>query len=490
RFCIWIYKIYYEARGTQQLRERRRELQRQLSEEPSLRTKLSDVKNDLKQYEEHGHGEILKQYQKRSQQKNSLPDNKLFDDLSAKIKEAASVAEFPAFPDQLFGQEDDTSSEIKDIHEYAASELNKCKDALLKIAEQVESIKSTRTSRIAESKWQFSLQSSNNGYEELVREYEEKKSPLSLSLYGDWVQQCNQLQEKLTNLTKIKKEKDEVEKSIEEKIKSLEALRSELLEKRRSFIEKVIGKNAFVRMELIQFGDVSSLESDYRTILGLNGDTFRSSVLDRDEQQGILWELFNSQDDEVASRVAALKEKSIKIALGDDSGNHGSFDTRLRNAYKSQPAMFDQLDIWWPEDLLRVKYSKDLSHGKFEDLEKGSAGQKAAAILAFLLSYGSEPLIIDQPEDDLDNALIYNLIVKQIHENKNRRQLIIVTHNPNIVVNGDAELVNVLKFTNGQVHLELQGGLEELRIRNSICTIMEGGRQAFDKRYKRITLGS
>ena len=46
-------------------------------------------------------------------------------------------------------------------------------------------------------------------------------------------------------------------------------------------------------------------------------------------------------------------------------------------------------------------------------------------------------LLIDQPEDDLDNALIYDLIVKQIHENKNRRQLIIVTHNPNIVVNGD-----------------------------------------------------
>jgi len=476
-----------------QLRERRRELQRQLSEEPSLRTKLSDVENDLKQYEEHGHGEILKQYQKRSQQKNSLPDNKLFDDLSAKIKEAASVAEFPAFPDQLFEQEDDTSSEIKAIHEHTASELNKCKDALLKIAEQIESIKTIRASNIAQSKWQLALQSSIDGYDALVKEYEEKKSQLSLSLYGDWVQQRNQLQEQLTKLAGIKKEKDEVEKKIEDKIKSLEALRLELLEKRRTFIENVIGASAFVRMDLIQFGDVSSLESDYRSILGIDGDTFKSSVLDRDDQRGILWELFNwesdnSQQDEVASKVAEIKKKSIKIALGDDSGNHGSFDTRLKKAYETQPAMFDQLDTWWPEDLLRVKYSKDPSSGKFDDLEKGSAGQKAAAILAFLLSHGSEPLIIDQPEDDLDNALIYDLIVKQIHENKNRRQLIIVTHNPNIVVNGDAELVNVLKFTNGQVQLDLQGGLEELSIRDSICTIMEGGRQAFDKRYKRITL--
>ena len=108
--------------------------------------------------------------------------------------------------------------------------------------------------------------------------------------------------------------------------------------------------------------------------------------------------------------------------------------------------------------------------------------------MAFLLSHGSEPLIIDQPEDDLDNALIYDLIVKQIHDNKNKRQIVIVTHNPNIVVNGDAELVFVLKFENGQVRVEREGGLEEASVREAICTIMEGGRKAFDKRYKRITL--
>ncbi len=476
-----------------QMRERRRELQRQLSEEQSLRTKLSDVENDLKQYEDQGHGEILKQYQKRSQQKKSLPDDKLFDDLSTNIKDAASVTEFPVFPDKLFEQEDDTYSEVKAIHEHTASELNKCKDALLKIAERIENIKTTRSFNIAKSKWQLALQSSIDGYEALVKEYEEKKNQLSLSLYGDWVQQRNQLQEQLTKLAGIEKEKDEVEKKIEDKIKSLKALRLELLEKRRTFIGKVIGASAFVRMELVQFGDVSSLETDYRDILGLDGDKFKSSVLDRDDQQGILWDLFNWESDnclpdEVGSKIAEIKNKSIKIALGDDSGNHGSFDTRLKKAYETQPAMFDQLDTWWPEDLLRVKYSKDPPSGKFDDLEKGSAGQKAAAILAFLLSHGSEPLIIDQPEDDLDNALIYDLIVKQIHENKNGRQLIIVTHNPNIVVNGDAELVNVLKFTNGQVQLDLQGGLEELSIRDSICTILEGGKQAFDKRYKRITL--
>lgn len=84
--------------------------------------------------------------------------------------------------------------------------------------------------------------------------------------------------------------------------------------------------------------------------------------------------------------------------------------------------------------------------------------------------------------------MIYDLIVQQIHENKSRRQLIIVTHNPNIVVNGDTELVHVLKFENGQVQVDEKGGLEESNIRDRICTIMEGGRKAFDMRDKRITL--
>ncbi len=130
---------------------------------------------------------------------------------------------------------------------------------------------------------------------------------------------------------------------------------------------------------------------------------------------------------------------------------------------------------------LRVKYNKN---SKFKELKTTSAGQKADAILAFLLCSGSEPLIIDQPEDDLDK----NLIVKQIRQNQNKRQFIIATHNPNIVVNGNSDLVNILKFKNGLVTLHQKGGLDEIEIRNEICNIMEGGREAFENRYKRIAL--
>lgn len=476
-----------------QLRERRRELLRQISGEGQIRAKLKDVENDLKQYEEKGHGEILKQYQKRSQQKNSLPGDELFDELSSNIRELASSTGLSDFPDHLFDDQDETTAEIKSIHEQTTQGLKKISESLIQLAESVDAIKAQRTTSIAASSWNQAVQASIAAYARVVKEYEEKQSQLSISLYGEWVQQRNQLQQQLQKLVSVREEVQTADKQIDEALKKLLDLRAELLEKRRNFLGQVIGSSAFVRMELVPFGDVSTLEDDYRSLLNLDTGKFISSVCDRESEQGLLWAFYRWEDSQTVESdlpqlIATIKLQTKGIAEGHISGKHGAFDNRLRKLFENQPAIFDQLDAWLPEDMLRVKYSKDPSSGKFDDLEKGSAGQKAAAILAFLLSHGSEPLIIDQPEDDLDNALIYDLIVSQIQENKNRRQLVVVTHNPNIVVNGDSELVHILKFEKGQVQINNQGGLEEANIREAICTIMEGGRKAFDKRYKRITL--
>ena len=474
-----------------QLREQQRELLRQLAGEQQIRIKLSDIENDLRQYEEKGHGEILKQYQKRSQQRNALPDEQIFTELAADIRELASSTGMSDFPEHLFDEQDETTAEVKTIHEQAAQGLKAVSEMLDKLADNVDALKKQREEKIFASKWYQALQGSIAAYNGLVGEYEKKESRLSISLYGEWVQQRNQLQLQLKRLDSIHKEAELVSKQAKDIYAKLQSLRLELLEKRRSFLGKVIGDSPFVRMELVQYGDVDTLEEEYRELLNLNDGIFASSVYDREGEQGLLWGLSNWEDantpeSELAEMIREIKLKTFNIARGKDSGNHGAFDNRLIKLWETQAAIFDQLAVWWPEDLLRVKYSKEPSSNKFDNLEKGSAGQKAAAILAFLLSYGEEPLIIDQPEDDLDNALIYGLIVKQIHKNKDRRQLIIVTHNPNIVVNGDSELVHVLKYAGGQVQIEQQGGIEEASVRELICTIMEGGAEAFDKRYARI----
>ena len=136
-----------------------------------------------------------------------------------------------------------------------------------------------------------------------------------------------------------------------------------------------------------------------------------------------------------------------------------------------------------PEDNVDIKITEN---GLETDINEGSPGQKCAALLAFILNSGDNPLVIDQPEDDLDNSLIYNLVVKSIREIKKKRQIIIVTHNPNIPVLGDAEGILILeRNAQGKVVFRKNkkaGCIEEKEIRNGICEIMEGGEEAFKKR--------
>lgn len=150
---------------------------------------------------------------------------------------------------------------------------------------------------------------------------------------------------------------------------------------------------------------------------------------------------------------------------------------------KSKNGTLDSLINVIPEDKVDISL---VENGNVTDINEGSPGQKCAALLAFILNSGDNPLIIDQPEDDLDNSLIYNLVVKSIRKIKNRRQIIIVTHNPNIPVLGDAEGIIILeRNSEGKVVFrenKKAGCIEEKVIRQGICNIMEGGEDAFRKR--------
>ncbi len=160
-------------------------------------------------------------------------------------------------------------------------------------------------------------------------------------------------------------------------------------------------------------------------------------------------------------------------------------DHRFEAALKRvPPERIDRLALYAPDDSVGVHFRG--RNGKWQPLTQGSPGQQTAALLAFVLGHGSEPIILDQPEDDLDNTLIYDLLVSQLKEAKLRRQVIVVTHNPNIVVHGDAEFVLSLEAGEGQSRIGCSGGLQEEKVREEICRVMEGGREAFESRYRRI----
>lgn len=118
-----------------------------------------------------------------------------------------------------------------------------------------------------------------------------------------------------------------------------------------------------------------------------------------------------------------------------------------------------------------------------KSLSQLSLGQQQSILLAILLQSKSKvPLLIDQPEDNLDSEFIYKTIVANLRKIKEKRQVIIVTHNPNIAVLGDAELIIPLKSTSIKSIITERGSIDRQETRNLCCDILEGGRQAFIKR--------
>jgi ABC-type Mn2+/Zn2+ transport system ATPase subunit len=136
-----------------------------------------------------------------------------------------------------------------------------------------------------------------------------------------------------------------------------------------------------------------------------------------------------------------------------------------------------------------------------------SPGKKGTVLLLLFLELSSSenPILIDQPEDNLDNRTIYDLLCKMIRRKKRDRQIIIVTHNANLVVNTDAENVIVanqegqdsstvndicrtkFEYANGPIELSFTSVrfgklLSKMGIKQHICDILEGGKEAFKLR--------
>ena len=117
-------------------------------------------------------------------------------------------------------------------------------------------------------------------------------------------------------------------------------------------------------------------------------------------------------------------------------------------------------------------------------LEALSMGERAVVLLKILMGLDDKPLLIDQPEEHLDNRYIYDELTPAFRKAKAKRQIIIATHNANLVVNTDAEQILIADHIDGRICYRV-GTLEDLEVRNGIKTILEGGDQAFKKREEK-----
>ena len=129
-----------------------------------------------------------------------------------------------------------------------------------------------------------------------------------------------------------------------------------------------------------------------------------------------------------------------------------------------------------------VEHSVVISY-KGHRIDKLSLGQRASALILFLLTQkDNNILIIDQPEDDLDNQVIYDEVIKNVLALKGQMQFIFATHNPNIPVLGDSEKILAFNFESNE-NIEIkQGSIDSPSLQTSIVTIMEAGKEAFEHR--------
>lgn len=121
---------------------------------------------------------------------------------------------------------------------------------------------------------------------------------------------------------------------------------------------------------------------------------------------------------------------------------------------------------------------------QYRKLGELSKGQKATALLLLLLVGTETPLFIDQPEDDLDNRFVYDGVVPRLRALKGNRQVLVSTHNANVPVLGDAELVIVMEsgVDRGRVADDGAGSIDEHHVRELAEDLLEGGKDAFDAR--------
>jgi len=178
-------------------------------------------------------------------------------------------------------------------------------------------------------------------------------------------------------------------------------------------------------------------------------------------------------------KLGALCDREDHAALAASGDINPEFAESLIRQLREQPERRFELDVLDVEDVPRIELQV---HGEWRSADRLSTGQKSAAILPILLMDSEAPLLIDQPEDNLDNSFISDAVIPQILAIKGKRQLIVVTHNPNLPVLGEAAQVVVLEADGRHSKVIHQGDVESAK--QHIVRLMEGGREAFRQRAR------
>lgn len=313
--------------------------------------------------------------------------------------------------------------------------------------------------------------------DDLRRVQEElKMTALNPQTYLDAVRERTALEPVVTALSRQVEERTtllavrrDVQRRLQDQRRAAFALRKKAAEAVNDQLE---GK---LRMDVEYLGDTTEFRE--RLSAALKGSRATADALDALVGR-------SGTDGVELARAVAQGEGAVAQAFSISPANA----QRIVRWLTDDAARLRQIEVLAPDDTVSIALVVD---GLPRDLAVLSGGQKATALLLLLFAQGGRPLILDQPEDDLDNRFVYEDVVglirleKGVRDPDRRRQIITATHNANIPVNGDAELVLSLADQGGHCVVRTRASIDDSGVREEIRAVLEGGEEAFRRRAEK-----
>lgn len=431
-------------------------------DKPILETELSDIENQISKYEKSGISVTIKQKQLYDDQEKVFLS--YIDRKKNKIDEIRQyLAEVAVAYDNV------EDSELNLILEEDLKKFKSDIERMDQICNEMLLQSSKLTETIDTAEWKKKQIEIQNQYTSVMQKLQDDgldtiKLDTLMEQRNNKKAEIDRICIKEKELRKLQTEYISLENEYKSKVARIYKLRND-------FIQGVIGRDKNVRFQLKKNRNRNSFIETMKTIV-------QKDITSVDEDINELADLYFKEEDGIE------KYKKLLIDIRDNKDQE-SLSKKTRNIIINMTVdMFARMITFLPEDDLIVSYKPEKAK-KFIPLSNASAGQKTTTILTFLLAYGSQPLLLDQPEDDLDNRLVYDLIVARLKVAKSKRQIIVVTHNANIPVNGDSEYIVSMNSETDMIQVNRTGTMDDENIRQEICDVMEGTKDAFEMRAKK-----
>lgn len=313
------------------------------------------------------------------------------------------------------------------------------------------------------------------GYNKQLKEFkkitEELRSQgIDVENYLKLEEEKNMLVGNKEEITRKEKENQSILKERKDLIKNLTTIRKNISENRKNEIDKVNEK--LKDMLHIDLKKESYVNQYVEWLI----DCLKGSRAQKEDIRSLGGSVSPT---ELYNIIQNKRDDCIDILSSKTSINKSFFERII----KHQPfiSKLFELQTIKLEDELDIK----LNDQGWKSLPYLSTGGKCTAILLIAMLERRTPLLLDQPEDSLDNSFVYKSVVQILRKLKDKRQMIVATHNANIPVLGDCEQMIVMNSNGLKGDIRYRGVIDDKEIKGIVQTILEGGEEAFKKRREK-----